>query len=163
VHARAERIRGLVLGLSIHDLPLVRTLAPKLDRVNYAEFVTPFGGVISLTAAGRRVDLLAFMRPVWQPDWRLEIWGDDWSLAVFFTPSYVHAGSASATIRDSHGERHIAAAACNGYEGEWRELHDVVSGAADPRYPLRDLVDDLTFASDIADGAASAVLGGGPR
>ncbi len=163
VHARADRIRGLVLGLSIHDLPLVRVVAPKLDRVNHAEFVTPFGGVISLTAAERRVDLLAFMRPVWQPDWRLEIWGDDWSLAVVFTPSYVHAGSASATIRDSHGERHIAAAACNGYEGEWRELHDVVSGAADPRYPLRDLVDDVTFASDIADGAASAVLGGGPR
>lgn len=160
---RAARIRGLVLGLSIHDLPLVRALAPKLDRVSHAEFVTPFGGVISLTAAGRRVDLVAFMRPIWRPDWRLEAWGDDWSLAVFFTPSYVHAGSASATIRDNQGERHIAAVAHNGYEGEWRELHDVVSGAADPRYPLTDLIDDLTFATDIADGAASAVLGGGSR
>ena len=163
VPARAARIRGLVLGLSIHDLPLIRALAPKLDRVHHAEFVTPFGGVISLTAAGRRVDLVAFMRPLWPPDWRLEIWGDDWSLAVFFTPSYVHAGSASATIRDSHGERHIAAVAYNGYEGEWRELHDVVTGAADPRYPLTDLIDDLTFATDIADAAASAVLGGGSR
>ena len=152
-----------MLGLWIHDLPLVRVIAPKLDRVNHAEFVTPFGGVISLTAAERRVDVLAFMRPVWQPDWRLEVWGDGWSLAVFFTPSYVHAGSASATIRDSHGERHIAAATSNGYEGEWRELHDVVSGAADPRYPLTDLVHDLTFATEIADGAASAVLGGGAQ
>ena len=161
--ARAERLRDLVLGLAIHDLPLVRALAPTVDRVNHAEFVTPFGGVISLTAAGRRVDLLAFMRPVWQPDWRLEIWGDDWSAAVFFTPSYVHAGSASATIRDSHGERRIAATACNGYEGEWMELHNVVSGTADPRYRLRDLVDDLTFATDIADGAESAILGADAR
>ena len=71
---RAERIRGLVLGLSIHDLPLVRALAPAFDRVDHAEFVAPFGGVISLTAGERRVELIAFMRPVWQPDWRLEAW-----------------------------------------------------------------------------------------
>jgi myo-inositol 2-dehydrogenase / D-chiro-inositol 1-dehydrogenase len=160
---RAERIRGLVLGLSVHDLPLVRAVAPAVDRIDHAGLIAPAGGVISLMAAGCRVDLVAFMRPVWQPDWRLEIWSEEQSLSVSFTPSYVHAGPAVATIRDRHGERQLAAPAYNGYEGEWRELHNLVNGVGTPRYPLSDVIDDLTFATNIADGAASAVLHGGPR
>ena len=160
---RAEWIRGLVLGLTIHDLPLVRALAPAFDRVDHAEFVAPFGGVISLTAGQRRVELIAFMRPVWQPDWRLEAWAEDASLSVSFTPSYVHAGSASAIIRDRRGERHITAVPYNGYEGEWRELHDLVSGTETARYPLSETVADLRFATDVADQAASAVLRGVPQ
>ena len=159
---RAEWIRGLVLGLTIHDLPLVRAFAPAFDRVDHAEFVAPFGGVISLTAGQRRVELIAFMRPLWQPDWRLEAWAAEAALSVSFTPSYVHAGPASATIRDRQGERHITALPYNGYEGEWRELHDLVSGAATPRYPLSEIVADLTFATGVAEGAASEVLHGVP-
>jgi myo-inositol 2-dehydrogenase / D-chiro-inositol 1-dehydrogenase len=157
---RAERIRGLVLGLSIHDLPLVRAFAPAFDRVDHAEFVAPFGGVISLTAGERRVELIAFMRRGWKPDWRLEAWAVEASLSVSFTPSYVHAGSASVTIRDRQGERRITPLPANGYEGEWRELHGLVSGTAFPRYPLSEVVADLTFAAGVAEGAASAVLRG---
>ena len=119
--------------------------------------------MISLTAGERRVELIAFMRPVWQPDWRLEAWAADASLLVSFTPSYVHAGSASVTIRDRQAERHITVLPVNGYEGEWRELHDLVSGAAAPRYPLSEIVADLTFATGVAEGAAAAVLRGGRR
>ena len=75
----------------------------------------------------------------------------------------MHAGSASAIIRDRRGERHITAVPYNGYEGEWRELHDLVSGAATPRYPLSEIVADLTFATGVAEGAASAVLRGVPQ
>jgi len=160
---QAGRIRGMVLGLSIHDLPLVRAFAPTFDRVDHAEFIAPFGGVISLTAGPRRVELIAFMRPVWQPDWRLEAWAAEAALSVSFTPSFVHAGSASATIRDRQGERHITALPYNGYEGEWRELHDLVDGTATARYPLSETVADLRFATDVADQAASAVLHGGAR
>jgi hypothetical protein len=103
------------------------------------------------------------MRPVWRPDWRLEAWAADASLSVSFTPSYVHAGPASATIRDRQGERHITALPYNGYEGEWRELHDLVSGAATARYPLSEIVADLAFATGVAEEAASAVLHGGLR
>lgn len=159
----AQRIRGLVLGLWVHNLPLIRAVAPTLDRVDHAEFLTPFGGVISAVAAGRRVDLAAFMRPVWRPDWRLEAWGEERSLSMSFPPSYVHAGPANVTITDRHGERSLATPAHNGYEGEWMELHNLVSGTATPRYPLSTIVDDVAFAIDIADAAASAMLVGGAR
>jgi len=75
----------------------------------------------------------------------------------------VHAGSASAIVRDRQGERHITALPYNGYEGEWRELHDLVNGTATARYPLSETVADLRFATDVADQAASAVLHGGAR
>jgi myo-inositol 2-dehydrogenase/D-chiro-inositol 1-dehydrogenase len=155
---RAERIRGMVLGLSVHDLPLVRTFAPSFDHVDSAEFCPPFGGVISLVAAHRRVDLVAFMRPLWEPDWRLDVWGDDWSLRVSFTPSYVHAGSATAVLTEGASQRQLGPWPVNGYEGEWIELHGLVTGTAKPRYDLRAVVDDLTFATDIADGASAALL-----
>jgi predicted dehydrogenase len=155
--ARADRIRGLVLGLWVHDLPLVRAFAPGLDRLGDAAFFPPFGGVISLSAAGRSVHLSAFMRPLWRPDWRLEAWGDTWSVRVDFTPSYVHAGSATATVTDERGDHRFGPWTHNGYEGEWIELHDLVTGRAEPRYPLANVVDDLTFVTDIADAADAAV------
>jgi predicted dehydrogenase len=158
--ARAQRIRGMVLGLTVHDLPLIRTFASSLNHVDHAEFVEPFGGVISLKAAGRRVDLLAFMRPLWAPDWRLEVWAPDWSLRVQFTPSYVHAGSATSILRDGSGDRRFGPWPLNGYEGEWLHLHDLVTGAATPRYPLAEVIEDMTFIADIADAAEQAILKG---
>ncbi len=158
--ARAARVRGLVLGLWVHDLPLVRAFAPELDRLGHAAFCPPFGGVVSMTAAGRRVDLSAFMRPLWRPDWRLEAWADSWSVRVDFTPSYVQAGSATATLRDGDGERRLGPWPVNGYEGEWMELHDLVTGASEPRYPLDGVIDDLTFVTDVADAAEAAVRRG---
>jgi myo-inositol 2-dehydrogenase/D-chiro-inositol 1-dehydrogenase len=144
----------------VHDLPLVRTFAPTLDRVGHAAVVEPFGGVVSMTAAGRRVDLSAFMRPVWRPDWRLEVWADSWSVCVQFTPSYVHAGSATVTVRDGEGERRLGPWPVNGYEGEWLELHDLVTGASEPRYALDSVIGDLTFVTDVADAAEAAVRRG---
>jgi len=82
---------------------------------------------------------------------------------VSFTPSYVHAGSATAIIRDGQGERCITSLPHNGYEEEWRELHNLVSETATPRYPVSELVDDLKFATAIADGAATAALRGAQR
>jgi myo-inositol 2-dehydrogenase/D-chiro-inositol 1-dehydrogenase len=160
LEAKVQRVRGMVLGLSVHDLGLVRAFAPSLDHVDEAEFFPPFGGVISLSAAGRRVDLVAFMRPLWKPDWRLEVWADTWSLHVQFTPSYVHAGSATATLRDGAGERHFGPWSHNGYEGEWIELHGLVTGDATPHHSLPDVVDDLTLVTDIADGAEAAMRSG---
>ena len=133
--ARADRIRGLVLGLGSMTCRWsgrgAEARSSQSCRVRHAfwrRYLADGSGAQSGSPRVHAPRLAAGLAPRDR--------GDGWSLAVFFTPSYVHAGSASATIRDSHGERHIAAVAFNGYEGEWRELHDVVSGAAGPRYPL---------------------------
>lgn len=158
---RASMVHGMVLGLSIHDLPLVRAILPEATQVDHARFIPPFGGVISLSGAGRRCDLLAFMRPVWHPDWRLEAIADRWSMTVRFTPSYVHAGSATVQIRSDDGERRLGPWPSNGYEGEWVALHEQVADGAAPLYELSDVVADMAFASDIAEAAAEFVRAGG--
>ena len=149
----SARVRDLVLGLMVHDLPLVRVILPDVGRVDHASFVPPFGGTLALSGARGHCDLLAFMRPVWQPDWRLEAVADDWSCTVSFTPSYVHAGSATVEIRSASGVRRVGPWPSNGYEAEWVELHAVVAGGATPRYALDGVLADMAFAMGVADDA----------
>jgi hypothetical protein len=101
------------------------------------------------------------MRPVWSPDWRLEAWGADWSVRLQFTPSYVHAGSATAVVTDradGAAPRHLGPWPHNGYEGEWIELADLVHDTKEPRYSLANVLADLEFITDIADAAEALVL-----
>ena len=94
-------LTGGVMGLAIHDLPLVRRFAPDFRDVEvlHAQTVLPFGYVISLRAGAVTIELRAAMNGTWEPSWTFEAIGDDASLSIDFTPSYVHAGSATARIR----------------------------------------------------------------
>lgn len=150
-------LRGGVMGLAIHDLPLVRTVLPTIDRVAFAARVEPWGYAITATGPAGSVDLLARTGGTWQPDWTLGIWGRDVELELTFTPSYVHAGSATARLRGPDGaERVFGPYPAGGYEAEWRELLAVLGGAA-PRYPVAHLMDDVTYAIDLADLAVAAL------
>jgi myo-inositol 2-dehydrogenase/D-chiro-inositol 1-dehydrogenase len=154
-------IRSLVLGLWIHDLPLIRPLAPSIIRIDHAKAIEPLGATISLAAAGRRVELAAYMRPLGEIDWRLEAWGEDWSLRAHFPPSYIHAGSARVTIREAGGTRVFESRPGDGYDGEWVELHDQVVSGKTARYAPEALVEDVCYATEIAAGAVAALSGGG--
>ena len=89
------------MGLAIHDLPLVRRFTPDFASVEvlHAEIVRPFGYVISLRAGNVAIELRAAMNGTWEPSWVFEAIGNDAALKIDFTPSYVHAGSATARIR----------------------------------------------------------------
>ena len=89
------------MGLAIHDLPLVRRFTPDFAAVEvlHAEIVRPFGYVISLRAGNMAIELRAAMNGTWEPSWVFEAIGDEAALKIDFTPSYVHAGSATARIR----------------------------------------------------------------
>lgn len=155
---RAGMVRAGVMGLAIHDLPLVRSLLPRVDdlRVLGAHALRPFGYQIVLTAGGKLVELHAAMTATWRPEWTLEALGDERALRVEFTPSYVHAGSATATISTTGRTRTFGPFGHNGYEGEWRRIGAIVRGEqAAP--DLTASIDDLTFAIAIADQAARLV------
>jgi hypothetical protein len=99
------------------------------------------------------------MHTHWKPRWELEVIADDQVLHIDFGPSYVHAGSAVATLTASDGSsRSFGPYAFNGYEGEWRAMHRVATGGAASAPALSTLIDDLTFAVDIAEGAARVLL-----
>lgn len=152
-----QAIRGGILGLAIHDLPLIRTFLPTFDdlEISRAQVIAPSGYAISGSVAGVTIDLRFTMTHSWRPEWTLEAFGADESLSVAFTPSYVHAGSAVATIHTADGVARFGPSPSNGYQGEWEHIARVARGEIQP-LPLPRLIDDLRFALALADAAGDA-------
>jgi myo-inositol 2-dehydrogenase / D-chiro-inositol 1-dehydrogenase len=151
-----ELISNAVMGLAIHDLPLVRHFARTGDAVEvlHAWYEPPFGYLIVVRIGDQRVELRAMMADIWEPDWTLEVLGDDMAVRLAFTPSYVHAGSAVAEIYDGASMQTFGPFDENGYVEEWRQLDTVARGTG-PIQPMTSLIADLKFALDIANGAAA--------
>ena len=153
----ADVLRGGVLGLAIHDLPLIRRFIPKLDRVTKAEIAEPWGYAITAEGPAGSVELLARMGDTWQADWTLTISNDHGAhLMMQMPPSYVHVGSATATVSGAPGSpaTTFGPYKTDGYIAEWQELLAVMDGAA-PRYSLDDMVDDFLYALVLADLAVT--------
>jgi hypothetical protein len=89
----------------------------------------------------------------WRPDWSFEAFGDDVRLRIAFPPSYVQAGSSTAVLTLDGRTSTFGPSDVHGYEAEWRHLADLAWGEAAPVQPLETVLDDLTFALDIATGA----------
>jgi predicted dehydrogenase len=155
--AQAARMRTAILGLAIHNTPLVRQLLASEVEVKAARALTPFGYMLALASGECSAQMLGFMPGGWQPEWTLQAWGEEAELRVGFPPSYVLAGSATAELSTA-GARSVWHYPENGYQAEWRHAADVAERIAEPSITLQDIVDDLLFALDIADGAARLIL-----
>lgn len=155
-------LRGGIMGLAIHDLPLVRRFTPDFDQVEVlqARHVRPFGYMVSLRTPSRTIELRAAMNSTWKPEWSFEAIADAAALKIDFTPSYVQAGSATATFTRMSGAGSEATSygpyGYNGYEGEWRELAELAKGMKQAP-STKVLIDDLTFALAIADATEERV------
>jgi len=161
--SQADVLRGGVLGLAIHDLPLIRRFLPSLDSVTKAETAQPWGYAITANGEAGSVELLARMGDTWQADWTLHISDDDGSaLMMQMPPSYVHVGSATAVVSGAPGSSTSTTFGpyqTDGYIAEWQELLAIMDGAT-PRYSLDDMVDDFLYALALADLAVAANSGG---
>lgn len=155
-------IQGGIMGLAIHDLPLVRRFTPDFEQIEVlqARHVRPFGYAVSLRTPSRTIELRAVMNSTWKPEWSFEAIADDSALRIDFTPSYVQAGSAVAAITRNPGAGNETTSygpyEYNGYEGEWRELAELARGTKQPP-SAKTLIDDLTFALAIAGAAVENV------
>jgi myo-inositol 2-dehydrogenase / D-chiro-inositol 1-dehydrogenase len=158
--AAAGMIAGNVMGLAIHDLPLIRMLCPEWERTEVlsAQILEGGGYLIHLRIGERHVRVFGAHTRTLQPEWRLEVIADEGSLTVEFPNSYVHAGSARATMRRKSGAETLGPFPDNGYVGEWQFLADLLKGRAAP-LPMSRLVDDVVFALRIADTASAEVRG----
>ncbi len=68
----ASVVRQLITGLAVHDLPMLRDLAPVIERVVFARAVAPIGYVVGYRASGIPVRLATVMLPdgadaLWRP------------------------------------------------------------------------------------------------
>lgn len=155
---RVRAVHAGVMGLAVHDLPLIRALLPRFDDlvVHNAAPIAPFGYQIVASVGGTQLTLHAAMSASWRPDWTLDAYGDDDALSVRFPPSYVHAGSATATLHTRRTAQSWGSIPSNGYVGEWRAVAAIIHGEQPPP-AVDDLVDDLRLTLALADGAAAAV------
>lgn len=159
---RAAAVTAGTLGLAIHDLPLIRSVVPDWAEVEVlsAAPLAPLGYLINLRAGDRQIQLLAQSHRHRWFDWRLDFHGSAGTVTISFTPSYVNAGSASACCQVPSGLNAIPAQASNGYDAEWRHLHQLVTGKAAPLHFPEDFLDDTKFALRIAEGAGRAAQTG---
>lgn len=160
--AAAGMVRGGIMGLAIHDLPLVRHFCPDFTpdetavEVVSCEVPATGGYMLTLRIGGRDVRITGLNTLSWEPEWVFEAISDDTSLRIGFTPSYVQAGSATAVLTSGGVRQVFGPYPYNGYEAEWRFLAGLVTGANEP-LDVNVLIHDLTFALEIADKAADSV------
>lgn len=153
---RAAAIRGGILGLAIHDLPLVRQIVADWAEVEVlsARALAPFGYVVNMRAGAQLIQMVASFHRHCATAWSLECHGSAGVTTVNFTPSYVHAGSAQVTWAGPDGTTTIRSQRSNGYEAEWEHIQAMLAHSAEPIQSIDDALDDFSFAMQVADGAA---------
>jgi myo-inositol 2-dehydrogenase/D-chiro-inositol 1-dehydrogenase len=151
---QAMMFRNAMLGLAIHNVPLVREYYPSVGRMLSARFLRPFGYSLSMKREEQAASLQALMPGEWPPHWNLRAVGRKHALNIAFPPSYVLAGSSRAELTGG-SETRAFEGPLNGYEAMWVHVGEVVDAAAEPLFGIDVVVSDLCFALDLADGAQS--------
>ena len=147
-------VRSLVLGLAVHDLPLIRDLAPRFERLVYARPVLPIGYAIGFVADGIPVSLAAVMLPGGaDAAWTLRLLTEVDEVEISFPPAFVHAGSAGVIVRGITGHRtDYPRESVDGYVAEWRGLASLLSSDEPREYD--EVRADGHYAVDVADAAS---------
>lgn len=160
VELNSRIVRQLVVGLAVHDLPLVRDLVPDATEVVWARAVAPIGFDLALRSAEALVRVTAVMGPEGADSlWRVNVATGSARVDVEFPPPFVHAGSARTTVRDGRGVQTVYPIdRRDGYDAEWRALAALLRGETAMEYD--ELRADAAFVIAVADGAAAAVRSG---
>lgn len=155
VEARVRFVQDMVLGLTVHHVPQVRAFAPQIVSVDAVHVVGRTGYVILASGNEVSIVLTAYMNDGWRPDWGVRAVGDDRSFAIDFPPSFVHAGSGSATYVDASGAVVSPSSESNGYLEEWRRVGQLARGERDFSNDLEDSIADALYAVDLAEMATT--------
>ncbi len=152
-------LRRAMLGLAIHDIPLVRDFQSEVGNLVFAEFLPPFGYALVAAHAECVTELTAVMPGAWPLKWTFEVSGSRHSLRVSMPPSFVMSGSARVELESPDSTR-VFSFDQNGYQALWQAIgKTVLDGIATP-FEIETLVGDLKFALDLAEGA-DVLLGAG--
>ncbi|MBD8206796.1 Gfo/Idh/MocA family oxidoreductase [Microbacterium sp. CFBP 8790] len=157
----AAIVRQLIVGLAVHDLPLVRDLVPDATEVAWARPIAPIGFDLGLRSADAVVRFTVLMVPEGADSlWRVSIATAGDRIDVDFPPPFVHAGSARIAVRDARGvETVYPLDRRDGYDAEWGALAALLRGDTAMEYD--ELRADAAFVLAVADAAAAVIRGGG--
>lgn len=147
---RRRMLKSALLGLAVHDIPLIRDFYSQVGALHDVHGVLPYGYALHASHKGTRMTMTAFMPGQWPAHWRLAAIGRNHEFKVSFTPSYVLGGSSRVRLIGRNFERayHFEE---NGYEVLWRKIHDVVDGGMPQPITNDTVLDDLSFALDLVE------------
>jgi predicted dehydrogenase len=148
---RKTMLRGAMLGLAIHDVPLVRDFQPRMGKLLTASFLPPFGYALLAESDGCVSELTGLMPGHWPPKWVFEAIGQNYRLRIDMPPSYVMAGSATVALEGPDGTQ-VFRFPQNGYQALWDAIGRTVREDAPAPISLDTAIADLAFALDLADG-----------
>lgn len=157
-----EPVADCLLGLAVHDLPLIRAAVPTVEWVDSAIALAPYGYAIAFGNTTTSVSLTALFHAQAAPEWTLERWGEDDAMTITFTPSYVHAGSGIAEIRTGRDRTTVGPFPRNGYVEQWAHVVELAAGQQQDPAERRAIVDDIRFVLDLAGRATAAGDGSRP-
>lgn len=159
----ADLVRQLILGLAVHDLPSLRDLAPRIDRLLFARPLLPIGVAFGYVAGDTLIQFAAAMQQGGADTlWRMTITTAVDVIEVEFPPPFVHAGGAVITVRDPDGRViRYPRVEEDGYVAEWKALAAALEGSVPVEYD--ELLADALYAVELADAAAEFVRSGGIR
>ncbi len=152
---------GLLIGLVIHDIPVMRRLLGEPSKIDYAgvHLLGPPMGEFSLAmdivldyGIGRTL-LQSEVQEIKMTDWGFQVRRADLLLDVKYPTTYAAAAPSNCTatyekdgmtVEETHGGRYET-----GFRCEWKHIYDVVTARAEPLTPAKDAVKDLELVEDI--------------
>lgn len=152
---------GLLIGLVIHDIPVMRRLLGEPVKIDYAgaHLLGPPMGEFSLAmdimldyGMGRTL-LQSEVQEIKMTDWSFQVRRADLLLDVTYPTTYAAAAPSSCTatyekdgmtVEETHGGRYET-----GFRCEWKHIHDVVTSGAEPLTPAKEAIKDLELVEDI--------------
>jgi len=158
---------GLLAGLTIHDIPVLRRVAGEPTSIDYARIrangppMSPLGLSIDVVFnyPRGRVWLQCEFHDVKSIDWGFHLRREGLHLTVRYPTTYAAAAPSECIARyEKDGmtvdERH-AGRYETGFRREWCHVYDVVAGGAAPMTPIADAVKDLEWVESIHRAAVS--------
>ena len=156
---------GIVLGLTIHDIPVLRRFAGDGLSVAHARFrpgpnpldIAGFGVDAVLETASGTLILQSEFSPLKRTDWGFRIRRPDLQAEAHFPTTFAPAAPSRCSVWGAEAgatlEQRYTDFYETGFRRVWRHLYDVVVHGAAPETPARDAVRDLELVEAIAAAA----------
>ncbi len=153
---------GIVLGLTIHDIPVLRRFAGDQLSVAYARFrpgpnpldIAGFGVDAVLETPSGTLILQSEFSPLKRTDWGFRIRRPDLQAEAHFPTTFASAAPSRCSVWGTQAgatlEQRYTDFYETGFRRVWRHLYDVVVHGAAPETPARDAVRDLEIVEAIA-------------
>jgi predicted dehydrogenase len=141
----ATKMANGILGLAMHDIPLIRDFLPALPELDFATALTPFGYMLQGKLEQSTFRIIGRLPGEWESEWTFRAISSDAKFEIDFQPSYVLAGSGLVRVTTGDEVREFGNQ-LSAYEAEWEEILAIVSGGKKPRYSLARIEADTEFA-----------------